>query len=130
MKWYDVLIRFSSLVSFFEVIDLQDFCSFTHFSLQYLMVDIVVNHHGWSGSENSVVYSDFYPFNQASYYHPYCAITNYDNQTNVEDCWLGDSNVELVDLKTEDPIVASMYQTWITQLVSNYSSKFEHSRRF
>ena len=94
------------------------------------MVDIVVNHLGWNGSENSVVYSDFYPFNQVSYYHPYCAITNYDNQTNVEDCWLGDSNVELVDLKTEDPTVASMYQTWITQLVSNYSSKFEHSRRF
>jgi alpha-amylase len=71
------------------------------------MVDIVVNHLGWNGSENSVVYSDFYPFNQVSYYHPYCAITNYDNQTNVEDCWLGDSNVELVDLKTEDPTVCT-----------------------
>ena len=94
------------------------------------MVDVVVNHDGWDGSESGVVYSDFYPFNQASYYHPYCAITNYDNQTNVEDCWLGDSNVELVDLKTEDPSVVSMYQTWITQLVSNYSSMFEHSRRF
>lgn len=87
------------------------------------MVDIVVNHNGWDGAENTIVYSDFNPFNDQKYYHSYCAVSDYSNQTNVEDCWLGDSNVELVDLKTEDPTVASMYQTWISQLISNYSSE-------
>lgn len=87
----------------------------------YLMVDVVVNHNGWNGNESTVVYSDFYPFNNSSYYHSFCDITNYNNQDNVEDCWLGDSNVELVDLKTQDSTVASMYYNWITELVSNYS---------
>lgn len=88
--------------------------------VQYLMVDIVVNHNGWDGSSSSVDYTQFHPFNQQSYYHSYCTI-DYSNQDSVEDCWLGDSNVELPDLKTEDSTVASMYNTWIKQLVSNYS---------
>lgn len=117
--WQQNLYALNS--NFGTAAELKALATALHNREMYLMVDIVVNHLSWNGSENSVVYSDFYPFNQASYYHPYCAVTNYDNQTNVEDCWLGDSNVELVDLKTEDPTVASMYQTWITQLVSNYS---------
>ncbi|KAF2496974.1 alpha-amylase [Lophium mytilinum] len=101
--------------------DLKSLATALHDRGMYLMVDIVVNHNGWKGDASSVDYSDFYPFNKQSYYHSYCAITDYNNQDNVEDCWLGDSNVELVDLKTEDSTVASMYNTWITQLVSNYS---------
>jgi alpha-amylase len=86
------------------------------------MVDIVVNHNGWNGDASSVSYSKFYPFNQQSYYHSQCSI-DYSNQDSVEDCWLGDSKVELVDLKTEDSTVASLYNSWIKELVSNYSSK-------
>lgn len=86
------------------------------------MVDIVVNHNGWNGNETSVDYSMFEPFNNAKYYHKYCSV-DYDNDTSIEECWLGDSNVELTDLRTEDAVVAQGYQTWIKQLVSNYSSK-------
>lgn len=87
------------------------------------MVDIVVNHNGWNGSADTVDYSKFYPFNDKKYYHDYCPVNDYSNQTIVEGCWLGDSNVELVDLKTDDQTVRDMYSTWIQQLVANYSSK-------
>lgn len=85
------------------------------------MVDIVVNHNGWNGNASSVDYSQFNPFNDVKYYHPYCTV-DYSNETSTEQCWLGDSNVELVDLRTEDAVVAQGYQTWIEQLVANYSS--------
>ncbi|KAK8190444.1 glycoside hydrolase superfamily [Phyllosticta capitalensis] len=87
----------------------------------YLMVDVVTNHNGWAGNYTTVDYSKFNPFNSQDDYHSYCEITNYDDQDNVEDCWLGDSNVELVDLKTESSTVSSGYNSWIKELVSNYS---------
>lgn len=87
------------------------------------MIDVVANDNGWPGSSDTVDYSVFYPFNNQKYYHSYCTI-DYSNQTSVEDCWLGDSSVELVDLKTEDSTVANMYYSWIAQLVSNYSSQY------
>jgi alpha-amylase len=86
------------------------------------MVDIVVNHNGWNGNATSVDYSTFKPFDDIEYYHSFCDV-DYNNNTSIQDCWLGDSNVELVDLRTEDTAVAQEYQTWIQQLVSNYSSK-------
>ncbi|KAI9737441.1 MAG: hypothetical protein M1834_009595 [Cirrosporium novae-zelandiae] len=86
----------------------------------YLMVDVVVNHFAWPGSESSVDYSDFYPFDSSEYFHSYCEI-NYDSQTSIEDCWLGDSTVELVDVNTDLTTVQSEYQTWIAELASNYS---------
>ena len=46
------------------------------------MVDIVVNHNGWSGRPKSVDYSVFNPFNNESYYHPYCAI-DFDDMSNT-----------------------------------------------
>jgi alpha-amylase len=86
------------------------------------MVDIVVNHNGWNGNDTSVDYSVFKPFDDIEYYHSFCDV-NYSNDTSIQDCWLGDVNVELVDLRTEHTAVAQEYQTWIQQLVSNYSSK-------
>lgn len=86
------------------------------------MVDVVVNHNGWNGNASSVNYTMFKPFDNIEYYHSFCNV-DYSNNTSIQDCWLGDSNVELVDLRTEDTVVASEYQTWIQQLVANYSSK-------
>jgi hypothetical protein len=88
------------------------------------MVDVVTNHNGWAGSSSTVDYGRFNPFNHESHYHTFCEVNDYSNQTNVEDCWLGDSNVELVDVRTDDPNIASIYQAWISGLISNYSSKF------
>jgi alpha-amylase len=86
------------------------------------MVDVVVNHFASPGPAKQVNYSGFNPFNDASFYHSYCEITNYDDQDMVERCWLGDTNVELVDMKTDDLGVLRIYQLWISALVSNYSS--------
>jgi len=87
------------------------------------MVDVVVNHFASLGPANSINHTRFYPFNDAFYYHPYCEITNYDDQNMVEKCWLGDANVELVDVRTEDSRVISTYQSWISSLITNYSSR-------
>ncbi|CAI6342468.1 unnamed protein product [Periconia digitata] len=101
--------------------DLKALSRALHARGMYLMVDVVTNHNGWNGPADSVDYSSYRPFNDQKYYHEPCAITDYTNQSIVEDCWLGDSTVPLPDLKTEDSTVRKMYNTWIAQLVSNYS---------
>ena len=88
---------------------------------QYLMVDVVVNHFGWAGAGTSVDYTHLNPFNEEKYFHSYCEVSSTTNMTNIDDCWLGDSIVSLPDLRTEDPNVASMYSSWISSLVSNYT---------
>lgn len=37
-------------------------------------------------------------------------------------CWEGDNTVSLPDLRTEDSDVLNMWNTWIGQLVANYTS--------
>ncbi|KAK4540157.1 hypothetical protein LTR36_009743 [Oleoguttula mirabilis] len=103
--------------------DLKALSAALHARGMYLMVDVVVNHNGYNGAPSTVDYSVFNPFNDESYYHPYCSIDYSDtgNTTNIEQCWVGDTSVPLPDLRTEDADVAAGYQTWITQLVSDYS---------
>lgn len=88
------------------------------------MVDVVPNHMASISSRANVDYSKLNPFNQQSYFHAPCDI-DYNNQTSIQDCWIGDNIVALPDVKTEDSTVANMWNTWIGQLVSNYSSKFD-----
>lgn len=73
-------------------------------------------------------YSVFDPFDSSSYFHSYCLISNYDDQTNVEDCWLGDTTVSLPDLNTELSSVETIWYDWVADLVSNYSSKTSYHR--
>ncbi|KAJ5689839.1 hypothetical protein N7462_004231 [Penicillium macrosclerotiorum] len=87
----------------------------------YLMVDVVANHMGYNGAGNTVDYSVFSPFDSSSYFHSYCLISDYSNQTNVEDCWLGDTTVSLPDLNTELSSVQTIWYDWVAELVSNYS---------
>lgn len=84
----------------------------------YLMVDVVVNHFGPADSPAS--YASFKPFNHPRYFHPRCLITDYDNQTDVEQCWLGDDKLALADVDTENPRVFKMYIHWIETLVERY----------
>ena len=42
-------------------------------------------------------------------------------QTDVEQCSLGDTNVTLVDLNTEDQDVITGMSSWIHNIVSKYS---------
>ncbi|CAI7639589.1 unnamed protein product [Penicillium glandicola] len=87
----------------------------------YLMVDVVANHMGYDGAGTSVDYSVFTPFDSSSYFHSYCLISNYDDQSNVEDCWLGDTTVSLPDLDTTLTTVQTLWYDWIADLVSTYS---------
>lgn len=63
--------------------DFIDFVNICHSRDVWVMVDVVANHSGPVGTD----YSQIYPFNDASHYHDYCVITDYDfknNQHNVE----------------------------------------------
>jgi len=84
------------------------------------MVDIVTNDMGYAGCGDCVDYSIFNPFNDESYYHPFCLI-DYSNATSIQVCWEGDNTVSLPDLATEDSTVLSMWETWIAQLIQNYT---------
>lgn len=61
------------------------------------------------------------PFNSASDYHQPPCFIDYNNATSIKKCWIGDSIVSLPDLRTEDARIANTWNSWITQLVSNYS---------
>lgn len=54
-----------------------------------------------------------------SQYHPYCPI-QWGNTTSEQNCWLGDTNVTLPDVKTQDPDVVSAYSSWIKSLVQEF----------
>ncbi|EPE04804.1 alpha amylase [Ophiostoma piceae UAMH 11346] len=101
--------------------DLKALATALHNRGMYLMVDVVANHMGYNGAGTSVDYSVFDAFPSSSYFHSYCEITNYDNQDNVEDCWLGDSTVSLPDLNTDLTSVQNIWYSWVKGLVSNYS---------
>ncbi|CRG83126.1 alpha-amylase, putative [Talaromyces islandicus] len=101
--------------------DLNNLASALHDRGMYLMVDVVANHMGYAGNPTDVDYSVFNPFNSQDYFHSYCAITDYDNQTMVEECWMGDDTVCLPDLDTESSDVQNIWYNWIGDLVSNYS---------
>ncbi|KAK4502542.1 hypothetical protein PRZ48_005967 [Zasmidium cellare] len=101
--------------------DLQELVQAVHDRGMYIMLDVVVNHMGYAGDGWKVDYSVFNPFNDEKYFHPYCPIKDDTNQTNVEQCWLGDNIVALADLRTEDDEVRQMYGEWIEGMIRNYT---------
>jgi alpha-amylase len=117
--WQEDLYRLND--HFGTADDLKALSKALHDRDMYLMVDVVTNHNGWNGSASTVDYSRYHPFNNKKYYHDYCPVSDYGNQTMVEDCWIGDPRVELPDLRTEDQVVVDGYSKWIKELVSNYS---------
>ncbi|KAJ6606573.1 glycoside hydrolase family 13 protein [Mycena vulgaris] len=80
-------------------------------------VDVVVNN--VMAASMSPDYST-YLFKDESFYHPYCQV-DFSNITSEQQCWLGDQNVPLPDLDTENPNVVSKYSEWIADLVETYS---------
>ncbi|KAJ9157608.1 Alpha-amylase A type-3 [Pleurostoma richardsiae] len=87
----------------------------------YLMLDVVTNHMAYNGCGTCVDYSQFDPFSsQSSYFHSFCLI-DYNNYTSIQVCWEGDNTVSLPDLRTEDSDVRSVWNSWITDIVSKYS---------
>ena len=89
-----------------------------------LMVDVVVNNMVQAFDNvvpPKVDYSKFNPFNNQKYFHPYCNVTEWENSTDYQDCWLYPYGVALADLKTESTAVVDELSKWVGELVSNYS---------
>ena len=81
----------------------------------WIMVDVVANHVGPIG-ENLAGVGQINPFNQASYYHPYCPI-NWNNQWSVQNCWLAN----LPDLNQSVQFVSNGLLAWVKSIVQKYS---------
>lgn len=93
----------------------------------YLMADVVVNNMAWNGAPDTIDYTQLHPFNDASFYHPFCTISEQDFATydaNVQNCWLGDTIVSLPDLNSSNPYVQSTFNSWISDLIATYSCRF------
>ncbi|KAF7297808.1 Glycoside hydrolase family 13 protein [Mycena kentingensis (nom. inval.)] len=74
-----------------------------------------------SAAKLTLNYSALSPFSSPSEYHTPCFIT-YSNQTDVEQCWLGDTLLPLPDVDTEDQQVQARLNAWIKGLVSEYGA--------
>ncbi|KAI6806201.1 alpha-amylase, partial [Hortaea werneckii] len=98
--------------------DLKALVAELHSRQMLIMVDVVVNHMACYGECD---YNTFNPFDNAVYYHDFCPMTDAVDTFTLQHCWLGDDNVALADLRTEDPWVRETFAEWISQLVSNYS---------
>ncbi|MCJ1230078.1 hypothetical protein MMC12_006749 [Toensbergia leucococca] len=103
--------------------DLKDLAAALHGRDMYLMIDLVTNHFGAIGNASLIDYSTTNPFNKQSQFHDICFIT-YDTPATSEalvDCWIGDASDPLPDVYTALPSVRAEYNSWIGELVSNYS---------
>ncbi|CAG8948717.1 hypothetical protein HYFRA_00001838 [Hymenoscyphus fraxineus] len=89
----------------------------------YFMVDVVANHMAWDGKSDNVDYSKLTPFNKKEDFHvnPICFISNYENQQEVEECWLGNNDYPLPDLNTKTENVRNMFSEWVSWFVDEYS---------
>jgi alpha-amylase len=107
--------------NFGSVDDLKALASALHSRQMYLMIDVVVNHVA-SPVFPVTSFNNFVPLNQQSDFHTQCWIVDYNNQTEVEQCWLGDQNVALVDVNTEDNGIVTTLYDWVKGLAGNYSA--------
>ncbi|KAL9121414.1 MAG: hypothetical protein Q9187_002027 [Circinaria calcarea] len=111
--------------------DLKALSAALHDRKMSLMVDVAVNAMGYLGTDTAMDFADYNPFNDQKYFHPDCTITDFSNQTasqqyirpsltlTLKKCWLAG----LPDLKTDDKQVADILNSWVKDLVANFSSK-------
>ncbi|KAG2753480.1 glycoside hydrolase [Suillus brevipes Sb2] len=111
--------------------DLKNLSSALHERDMFLMIDVVVNHvlttlplnvtaSSFQAPHNSSA-TDITPFADMDDFHPLCFIVDYNNQTEVEQCWLGDATLPYADVDTENPNVVGTLNRWIQDTVSNFS---------
>lgn len=104
--------------------EFKDLVAATHKRDMLLMVDVVVNNMVQAFDNvvpPKVDYSKFNPFDNKKYFHPYCNVTEWENSTNYQNCWLYPYGVALADLATETKPVADELGSWVKGLVTNYS---------
>lgn len=107
--------------NFGSAADLKALSAALHSRSMYLMLDVVINHVAATSGANFATNSSYGPFSTQDDYHSQCWITDYTNQTEVENCWLGDSTVALPDLDTESQTVITYWNNWIKNMVANYT---------
>ena len=96
----------------------QDFINLVnalHSRNMWMMVDVVANHVGPIGTNLAGV-GQINPFNQASYYHPFCNI-NWNDQWSVQNCWLAD----LPDLNQSVQYVSDGLLAWVSSIIKKYN---------
>lgn len=103
--------------------DLHALVDAVHARGMYIMVDVVVNNiPSLSTNEyldpGALSASGSF-WTQTDYFHHQCWI-DYGNTTSVQQCWLGDDKLPLMDVNTEHPDVISGLQSWIADFVSTY----------
>ncbi|KAF9527904.1 glycoside hydrolase superfamily [Crepidotus variabilis] len=106
--------------------DLNRLVKEVHDRKMYIMVDVVVNHFVANSTNTSttVDFSSITTFPSANFFHAEHFIQSTDytqNQTAVEQGWLGDDKVALADLDTENPDVVNTMNAWIGNITKTYS---------
>ncbi|TAQ86882.1 hypothetical protein B7494_g4775 [Chlorociboria aeruginascens] len=101
--------------------DLVALSSALHARGMYFMVDVVPNHMAYDGDATAVNYGTINPFNNSDYFHSLCWIDDYNNQTQVQQCWMGNMDYPLPDIATENEDVQSIVNAWLPTFVSQYS---------
>ncbi|KAI1362859.1 glycoside hydrolase superfamily [Xylaria arbuscula] len=92
--------------------DLKSLVNSAHDKGIYMMVDVVANHMGMA----NIADDRPEPLNQQSSYHSACDI-DYSDQNSIEMCQIAG----LPDVNTESSEIQTLYQEWISYLVSEYS---------
>ncbi|EKG16140.1 hypothetical protein MPH_06577 [Macrophomina phaseolina MS6] len=101
--------------------DLKSLSKAVHDRGMYLMIDYVANNLAWPGPGNEVQYSNFSePFNTESAFHKFCYITDYSNPDNYQNCWLGNDQLSLPDINTEDADIVKYFEDWGTRMINDY----------
>ncbi|KAF8920808.1 GH13 alpha-amylase precursor [Mucidula mucida] len=116
--------------------DLKALSKSVHDRDMYLMVDVLVNHlaavpstpsppkHNATTADKADTpdfdFESMSPLSSKGAFHPHCFITDHTNQTQVEQCWLGDVHLGLPDIDTENMTNFRMLNSWITDLVEDY----------
>ncbi|KAL3469921.1 glycoside hydrolase superfamily [Aspergillus californicus] len=91
--------------------DLKSLVSAAHEKGMYVMADVVANHMASPISDNKPE-----PLNQESSYHSDCTI-DYSDQSSIETCRIA---TDLPDVNTESSEIRTLFQTWISWLVTEY----------
>lgn len=89
----------------------------------FFMVDIVVNNVAVTPAAtigDILAVNPNVLFRNQSEYHPECWI-DYSNSSSVDYCWMGDAQLPLPDVNTEDAFVISTLQAWIKDFVQKFS---------
>ncbi|KAI9572501.1 glycoside hydrolase family 13 protein [Boletus coccyginus] len=130
--WPQDLTKLNS--HFGTVKDLKNLSDSLHVRGMYLMVDVVVNHMVSSRPFNITAVqlainssttpvtntTALYPFTDLSDFHSVCWITDYSNQTEVEQCWLGNESMPWADVDTENAEVIGALNNWITNVIGDF----------